>query len=62
MCFRKSLAPSRKTQLLKAAWAPQLGAHPASTIAAAARGISHAIMCRSPLCHAVITATGTEFG
>ena len=60
MCFRKSLAHPRKTQLTKAAWAPQLGAPPVSTIAAAARDISRAIMCRSPLCHAVITASANR--
>ena len=38
------------------------GVHPASTIAAATRDILRAIMCRSPLCHAVITARRTEFG
>jgi hypothetical protein len=63
MCFCKSLAHCRKTQLPKAAWTTAArGAHPASTIAAATRDILRAIMCRSPLCHAVITARRTEFG
>jgi len=40
----------------------QLGGPSSLEIAAAARDILRAIMCRSPLCHAVITARRTEFG